>query len=77
MFAPLFKYDYFGVEVSYIIAFIIGILFGYTLERAGFQVDYLALRERRELREPRSGDPLVLLAAARLGSTRLIDNIEI
>ncbi len=36
MFAPLFKYDYFGVEVSYIIAFIIGILFGYTLERAGF-----------------------------------------
>ncbi len=36
MFAPLFKYDYFGVEVGYIIAFVIGVLFGYTLERAGF-----------------------------------------
>ena len=36
MFAPLYKYDYFGVEVSYIIAFVIGVLFGYTLERAGF-----------------------------------------
>ena len=47
------------------------------LETAGFRVDYLALRERRELREPRAGEPRVLLAAARLGPTRLIDNIEI
>ncbi len=36
MFAPLFKYNYFGLEVSYVIAFVIGILFGFTLERAGF-----------------------------------------
>ncbi len=47
------------------------------LETAGFRVDYLALREHRELREPRAGEPRVLLAAARLGPTRLIDNIEI
>jgi len=47
------------------------------LETAGFRVDYLALRERRELREPLTGEPRVLLAAARLGSTRLLDNIEI
>ncbi len=48
-----------------------------ALERAGFHVDYLALRERNGLRDPRPGEPRVLLAAARLGSTRLIDNIEI
>ena len=47
------------------------------LETAGFRVDYLALRERRELREARTGESRVLLAAARLGPTRLIDNIEI
>ena len=36
MFTPLFKFNFFGVEISYVIAAVIGILFGYTLERAGF-----------------------------------------
>jgi len=34
--APFFKFDYFGVDVSLIIAFVIGIGFGFALERGGF-----------------------------------------
>ncbi len=34
--APFFKYEYFGTDVSLIIAFIIGIAFGFALERGGF-----------------------------------------
>ncbi len=34
--APFFKFDYFGEETSLIVAFIIGIGFGFFLERAGF-----------------------------------------
>ena len=34
--APFFKFDYFNTDVSLIIAFVIGIAFGFTLERAGF-----------------------------------------
>jgi len=34
--APFFKFDYFGEETSLIFAFIIGIGFGFFLERAGF-----------------------------------------
>ena len=53
-----------------------------ALTRRGWQVDYIALRRQRDLRpataeEMRQGEPLVVLAAARLGSTRLIDNLEI
>ncbi len=36
MYAPFFKYGFFSVGVSFVIAFVIGILFGFTLERAGF-----------------------------------------
>ena len=36
MSAPLYKYDFFGFETSLVIAFVIGLLFGFTLERAGF-----------------------------------------
>jgi uncharacterized protein len=36
MMAPFFKYGMFGDEVSLIVAFIIGIGFGFFLERAGF-----------------------------------------
>ncbi|BBD80586.1 pantoate--beta-alanine ligase [Aerosticca soli] len=47
------------------------------LERAGFVVDYAAIRRAEDLQEPepdeRSG--LVALIAARLGQTRLIDNL--
>ncbi len=48
-----------------------------TLEAQGFAVDYLAVR-RPDLAEPADGEPgpRVALAAARLGRTRLIDNLE-
>jgi len=36
MSAPFYKFDMFGFETSLVVAFIIGILFGFTLERAGF-----------------------------------------
>jgi pantoate--beta-alanine ligase len=47
-----------------------------------WQPDYMAIRRRSDLRQPLPGDsqaaePLVVLAAARLGGTRLIDNLEI
>jgi pantoate--beta-alanine ligase len=47
------------------------------LERAGFVVDYAAIRRAEDLAEPAEGEPqgLVALIAARLGSTRLIDNL--
>jgi pantoate--beta-alanine ligase len=52
------------------------------LTQAGWDVDYLSLRRQRDLGVPganeiRAGEPLVVLAAARLGVTRLIDNLEI
>ncbi|MBN9023504.1 MAG: pantoate--beta-alanine ligase [Rhizobiales bacterium] len=48
-----------------------------TLSTAGFDVDYVALRNAETLAEVAdpAGEPLRLLAAARLGRTRLIDNI--
>jgi pantoate--beta-alanine ligase len=50
-----------------------------ALESAGFAVDYIELRRGIDLRRPGAGERegLVALAAARLGSTRLIDNLEI
>jgi pantoate--beta-alanine ligase len=48
-----------------------------SLSARGWQPDYMALRRRADLQEPTGGEPLVALAAARLGSTRLIDNLEI
>ncbi len=43
----------------------------------GWQVDYVTLRRQRDLGEAVDGEPLVALAAAKLGKTRLIDNIEL
>ncbi|MBD3613041.1 pantoate--beta-alanine ligase [Kingella kingae] len=44
----------------------------------GWQVDYVEIRSASSLHIARLGDKkLVVLAAARLGSTRLIDNLEI
>jgi pantoate--beta-alanine ligase len=48
-----------------------------ALSAAGWQPDYVAIRRRSDLGEPSRGEALVVLAAARLGGTRLIDNLEI
>lgn len=53
-----------------------------TLHARGWQPDYIAIRKRIDLQPPTAGDfaqqtPLVVLAAAKLGSTRLIDNLEV
>ncbi len=48
------------------------------LTAAGWEPDYIAVRRRVDLQPPvHMDDPLVVLAAARLGRTRLIDNLEI
>src|SRR5690606_34569687 len=51
------------------------------LARRGWQVDYLTVRRQRDLGAPtqeeiQNGEPLVALGAAKLGATRLIDNLE-
>lgn len=48
------------------------------LEAAGFAPDYVEIRRAGDLARPsgHADGPLVALAAARLGSTRLIDNLE-
>jgi pantoate--beta-alanine ligase len=48
-----------------------------TLEARGWKPDYVAVRRRTDLAAPATGDALVVLAAAKLGSTRLIDNLEL
>lgn len=48
-----------------------------TLETVGWQVDYVAVR-RADLARPVAADvQFVVLGAARLGKTRLIDNLEV
>jgi pantoate--beta-alanine ligase len=48
------------------------------LARAGWKPDYVETRRRADLGVPDPGDrDKVVLAAARLGATRLIDNLEI
>ncbi len=53
-----------------------------ALIKRGWQPDYIAIRKRVDLLEPSNDDllakkKLVILAAAKLGKTRLIDNLEI
>lgn len=48
-----------------------------SLRAAGWMPDYVAVRRQSDLQAPQAGDAKVVLAAARLGSTRLIDNMEI
>ncbi|SFB33743.1 pantoate--beta-alanine ligase [Collimonas sp. OK607] len=48
----------------------------------GWKPDYISIRKRSDLQAPAAGDlaqgeKLVVLAAAKLGTTRLIDNLEI
>ncbi len=48
------------------------------LAKAGWNVDYVAIRSREQLELPRDGDrEVVVLGAAAIGKTRLIDNVEI
>ncbi len=48
------------------------------LDAAGWKTDYVAVRQQSDLAMPKGVDvPLVVLAASRLGTTRLIDNIEV
>ena len=48
------------------------------LSRNGWQPDYVAVRRQADLRPPTERDrELVVLGAARLGRTRLIDNLEV
>nr|WP_276589546.1 pantoate--beta-alanine ligase [Sphingomonas sp. GM_Shp_2] len=49
-----------------------------ALAAAGFEVDYVALADAETLAvEPAADRPRRLLAAARMGSTRLIDNVPV
>lgn len=53
-----------------------------SLGARGWQPDYMAIRRRSDLSQPSAGspstaEPLAVLGAARLGGTRLIDNLEI
>jgi pantoate--beta-alanine ligase len=52
-----------------------------TLTDRGWQPDYMTVRRRADLQAPQAGDfgpdKLVVLGAARLGTTRLIDNLEV
>ena len=47
------------------------------IEGAGFTVDYVELADAETLGDPVVGRPRRLLAAARIGGTRLIDNIAV
>ena len=52
------------------------------LQARGWQPDYVSIRKRDNLQPPTreefaAGEPLVVLTAAKLGNTRLIDNLEI
>ena len=50
-----------------------------TLKDHGWQPDYVAIRCREDLSPPQADNPapLIVLAAARLGKPRLLDNLEI
>ena len=49
-----------------------------ALVARGWQAEYVAVRAQASLQPPQAGErELVILAAARLGKTRLIDNLEV
>lgn len=48
-----------------------------SLTARGWQPDYLVARRRSDLQLPAPGDALVVLGAAKIGATRLIDTLEV
>lgn len=48
-----------------------------SLAEAGFVTDYVSLVDAGTLSEPQAGRPRRLLAAAKIGTTRLIDNLHV
>jgi pantoate--beta-alanine ligase len=53
-----------------------------SLAKRGWEPDYIAIRQQSDLApasnaQLEAGEPLVILTAAKLGKTRLIDNLEI
>ena len=53
-----------------------------SLAKRGWQPDYISIRQQSDLapasnEQLQAGEPLVILTAAKLGKTRLIDNLEI
>ena len=48
-----------------------------AITRAGFALDYLEARNADTLARPAAAEPLRLLVAARIGKTRLIDNVAV
>jgi pantoate--beta-alanine ligase len=52
------------------------------LEEAGWKPDYIVVARQKDLLTPTRDDllnkePLVILGAAKIGTTRLIDNVEV
>ena len=47
-----------------------------ALAHRGWKPDYMTVRRRSDLQSPAAGDSMVVLGAAKLGATRLIDNLE-
>ena len=48
-----------------------------ALTRRGWRPDYVAIRNQADLLAPTPGAALIVLGAAKLGGTRLIDNVEV
>lgn len=53
-----------------------------VLDQRGWKTDYISIKRRRDLKSPEAidlakPDQLVVLGASKLGTTRLIDNLEI
>jgi pantoate--beta-alanine ligase len=48
-----------------------------SLARRGWKPDCMVVRRRADLLAPTGDEPLVVLGAAKLGNTRLIDNVEV